>query len=437
MIQRPVALFSDVRGMSLLIALSGGADSTALTCMLAEARDALGLSLHAVHVHHGLRGADADGDAAFCEALCAKLGIPFGCVRLDLGQCDAGIETAAREARHRELEAAREALGADYIALAHHSRDQAETVLMHMMRGAGLRGLCGMRRISGRLYRPLLDMSPEALREWLTARGQGWREDHTNYIPDNPRNAVRLKLLPQMEGIYPGSERAIVRLADIACEEDRYMQDAAARLLAERCARLPNGFRIESPETAHPAVLRRAFAALLGEGASYDHIAALTALCGVRQGGCPLPDRREAVRTEGALYIVAPDRPRPVPVPYKPEGTMTLEGVGTLRAEQAPPVPVKDDPFTQVLDADKLEGCVLRTRLPGDRMRPLGTGDRKLKEILIDRKVDRPLRDFMPLLAREGRVLWLIGCAIGEEAKITGDTKRAVRLRWERSTVDS
>ena len=147
--------FSAVRGRRVLIALSGGADSVALAALLAEAREALGLTLFAAHLDHGIRPESAD-DADFCRALCAKLGVPFLTVRLDVpaeaARAGEGLETAARRLRHAWLRRVKDAVGADCIALAHHMDDQAETVLMHLARGAGPEGIGGMR---GALRRPV------------------------------------------------------------------------------------------------------------------------------------------------------------------------------------------------------------------------------------------------------------------------------------------
>ena len=161
-VQIPQISFDDVRGEHLLIALSGGADSVALACLLAQFREEYALRLTAAHLNHGIRGADADADAALCRSLCERLGIPLIEGRADVPRIarerGQGLEAAAREARYGFLREVRLRCGADRIALAHHLDDQAETVLMHLLRGTGPEGVCGMARVSGELYRPLLEV---------------------------------------------------------------------------------------------------------------------------------------------------------------------------------------------------------------------------------------------------------------------------------------
>ena len=172
-VQLPQICFDDVRGEHLLIALSGGADSVALTCLLAQSREKYALRLTAAHLNHGIRGADADADAALCRKLCDRLGIGLIEGHADVPriarETGQGLEAAAREARYRFLREARLRCGANRIVLAHHLDDQAETVLMHLLRGTGPEGVCGMARVSGELYRPLLEVRKAALVQYLEA----------------------------------------------------------------------------------------------------------------------------------------------------------------------------------------------------------------------------------------------------------------------------
>ena len=308
---------------------------------------------------------------------------------------------------------------------------------MHLLRGAGMSGLGGMRELQDGLYRPLLDVSPERLREYLAEIGQPWREDETNARADNPRNAIRLDLLPRMERVNPGSERAIGRCAAILRREDALLGEMTARFLNERAKTLPGGMIRLSTDGAHPALLGRAFYALLAERADGDHIARLLTICEGNGDACSLPGGWRAERVGGTVYLLPAAPYRVAPATLNLEGETQLGEIGTLTATPCAPVPISDDPYTQALDADVLQGCVLRTRRPGDRMRPLGTGEKKLKEIMIDRKIDRPLRDLTPMLAKEDRALWLIGVCVSDEAKITPATRRAVRLRFRPAVGNS
>ena len=203
-------------GSHVLLAISGGADSTALLCLLLEARQRLSLVLSCAHVEHGIRGEASLSDLAFVTALCREKGVPLYTAHVDApGYArtqGCGLEDAARTLRYAFLNRTADAIGADAIALAHHAGDQAETVLLHAMRGSDVHGLCAMRARSGRLIRPLLACSPEALRAYLAAIGQTFCEDATNADRAYARNRVRLDVLPQMERAVPGAGGALCRL---------------------------------------------------------------------------------------------------------------------------------------------------------------------------------------------------------------------------------
>lgn len=423
--------FSAVRGRRILIALSGGADSVALACLLAEARPEYGLTLFAAHVDHGIRPDSAE-DAEFCQALCADLDIPFLCARADVPASAranrAGLESEARRLRYQALRRFRQETGCDCIALAHHMDDQAETVLMHLSRGAGTRGLAGMRALSGDLYRPLLGLRKSELADYLRQAGRSWREDSTNRLDDNPRNALRLHVIPELEKCYPQFAAAAARCALSAQIESDYLDEQTAAFLSGAASECPFCSWIGIDPPPHRAVLRRAVRAKCPAELSWEQVNALEALCGRPRGKIDIDGKHFAERTGRRLYFVPKRPPRIDPVPLDPGGTVSLAGLCEITAQEAAPQPAFGDPMIQVLDAQALEGAVLRTRRPGDRFRPLGCGDRLLSDFLIDRKVDRPLRDALAIVARGGRALWVCGLGISEDAKIVPETRRALRL---------
>lgn len=189
-----------LKGQQAVLGLSGGRDSVALLLLLHEQ----GVRVHALHVHHGIRGAAADADAAFCRALCGRLGVFFAEKRVDVPALAAAsgdsLETAARTARRAALaEQARE-LGTRFVALAHHADDNAETVLFRLARGSsGCRGMQAVHEAQGICWlRPLLHLRRAELTAYLQARGQDWTEDATNAVPDVARNRLRLEVLPAL-----------------------------------------------------------------------------------------------------------------------------------------------------------------------------------------------------------------------------------------------
>ena len=187
-----------VRGRRWLVALSGGADSVALLRVLLALSPRMGSEVFALHVHHGLRGKSADADAEFCRALCRELGVPCRVVRLRLKK-GAGLAERARAARYRALEKERERRGANWVALAHHADDQAETVLARLARGAPASGLAGIPLVREPFVRPLLEESRASIVHYLENLGQDWREDPSNASDAAERNRIRRKIIPVIE----------------------------------------------------------------------------------------------------------------------------------------------------------------------------------------------------------------------------------------------
>ena len=423
--------FSAVSGKRLLIALSGGADSVALTAMLAECREELSIHLEAAHLDHGIRPESA-ADAEFCRKLCEGLDIPFHLKSIDVpaeaARMGLGLETAARELRYAYLESVRIETRSDYIVLAHHMDDQAETVLMHLARGAGPGGLCGMRMFSGRLYRPLLGCRKAELTDYVRSIGLSWREDSTNAVADTPRNAIRLNAIPAIEKSYPQFARAVSRYALSAQIEDDFVSECADSWLQGRAGKADFGLLIDLDELPHPAVLRRALIAACPVQLDSNRLNALHALCEARKGKFDLGRDWLAERTGRRMYFVRKRRSPIGPVPLAIAGETALPGICRIEAAPSPPIPVRDDPMRQCVDISALHDAVLRTRRPGDRFRPLGTGDRLLSDYLTDRKIDRPLRDSIALVARIDRVLWVCGLGLSEDAKLGDDTQSAALL---------
>ena len=427
----PAVDLACLRGKRVLIALSGGADSVALAAMLAEARSEYGLELFAAHMDHAIRPESAE-DAAFCRALCERLAIPLHTIRVDVPaeakRTGEGLETCARRLRYRWLRAVRAEVGADVIALAHHLDDQAETVLMHLARGAGPEGIGGMRARSGDLVRPLLNLRKSELIDFLKARGLTWREDATNALADTPRNALRLYGIPALEQSYPRFALAAARYAEAAQLESDYLAEQTDAFLAERHLAGPFGVFLGLTPPPHPAILRRALRRFCPADTGWEKLRELEALCAASRGKVEISGSLAAERGHRGLYFL-PNRPASTAeIPLKLNGVTALEGLCEVTAADAPPVPVADDPMTQVLDADALTGAALRTRRNGDRIRPLGCGVKLLSDYFTDRKVDRPLRDHVALVAKGNEILWVCGLGIAEGAKLTESTRRALRL---------
>jgi tRNA(Ile)-lysidine synthase len=234
-------------GERVCVAVSGGADSVALLLGLSEAnraKESLGVVLSAVHVHHGLRGAEADADETFVRDLCERLEVPLRVERVDVTSRQAaereGLEEAARELRYHIFWELMSSGNADVVATAHTLDDQAETVMMKLLRGAWTEGIGGIapivesqRQARGRIVRPMLRVRRAEVEDYLRNRKQTWREDTTNRDLSLMRNRVRHELMPMLRGFNPGIDGALARLAEIARDEEAFWQTEVARVMPQ------------------------------------------------------------------------------------------------------------------------------------------------------------------------------------------------------------
>jgi tRNA(Ile)-lysidine synthase len=427
-------------GETVVIGVSGGADSVALLRVLIDLAPVLRLRLHVVHVDHGLRP-DSPRDAEFVQALGARLGVPVDVVGVSVAA--GSVEAAARAARHAALEAAADRVGAARIALGHTADDQAETLMMRVLEGTGVRGLAGIPPVRGRLIRPLLESRHRDAVAALTAAGVPWLEDPSNRDPRFFRNRVRHALLPRLTEETGGD--LVARLGRLA-RRAREAVDALDRLAAAELSRLGR----EDDDGA--LVLSRSALAALPRPVAAEVLRAAAASLGSR---APLrawghrglrriladAQPRRAFRLGGVVLEVSGDRvrvggtraaaltPRELAVP----GRVELPEIG--RALEAVVVPAEDYAVPRGRDRVAFDAAglpprlLVRARRRGDHFRPFGGGDRRLKSFLIDAKVPRWDRDRLPLVDAGRDIVWVAGVRRGAAAPITPRTGTVVELR--------
>ena len=434
-------------GETVLIGVSGGADSVALLHVLLRLAPTLHLTLHVLHVDHGLRP-DSARDGEFVQALGARLGVPVDVVGVRVAS--GSVEAAARAARHAALEAAADRVGAARIALGHTADDQAETLLMRLLEGTGVRGLAGIPPLRGRLIRPLLESRHRHAVAMLATAGLDWLEDPSNRDPRFFRNRVRHGLLPQLEasrGTLPGcpDERDLVARLGRLARHAREAVDAIDRIAAAELARLAraeDGALVLS--RAALAALPRPVAAevLRGAAASLGSRAPLRAWGhrGLRRVLAESPPRRP-FRLGGVLVEVSGDHVRVggERAPALPQRELAVPGRVELpeigRALEAVLVSAADYALARGRDRVAFDAAalpprlVVRARRRGDRFRPFGGGDRRLKSFLIDAKVPRWDRDRLPLVDAGREILWLAGVRRGAAAPVTARTGTVLELR--------
>jgi tRNA(Ile)-lysidine synthase len=445
-------------GMRLAVGLSGGADSVSLLCALADRSRELGLVLHAAHLHHGLRGDEADADLAFSRQLASDLGIPFHEARVDTAAearrtpktpapADGGdlpadsIEGTARRLRYAWFRQLLRETPLDAVAMAHTLDDQAETVLAKFLRGAWTEGLSGIYPVlnfsEGRILRPLLQTSRREIEAFLHARNQPWREDSTNRHLTFTRNRIRHELLPQLENWNPQLRGHLVQMAQLARDEESWWQSEMPRLASSlilrgrpvrgggRASTADEGIALDITRLlAEPAALQRRIlrhvASLLQFSPDFDATEALRTLAITGKAGqkLELVQGLRAERTHRELRLTR-----------GPSSADKAASSEPLRYECVVPG-VLDAPSFAVrihLDfhpASSYSGhsaptAVLRPWKPGDRVHlRYSSGPRKIKEVLERMKVTGEDRTAWPVLEVGGRILWMQGAELEPDPAI-------------------
>ena len=455
----------------VVAAVSGGSDSVALFFLLREFAQAGELRLAGLaHLHHHIRGVAADEDAAFCRALAARAGVAAAVGDVDVPAAAerdrVSIEVAGRKARQQFFVEALASLGGHRIGVAHTRDDQAETVLLRLVRGAGPAGLAGIAPRRDHLVRPLLELTRSELCGYLESIGESWREDATNEDRAIPRNRVRHDIMPLLRQLNPRADSALARTADIL-RGDNDLLETLANNVGRPFVRTIGAGRVavnaDGLAGLPKALARRvALAALetVNPGQSYglkeaDHVCD-TARLPVK--GCPRGLGRGASNMAGAdverfgadVVLVkrgagGPEDPLADPplqsafdlrltIPgtvEQPRGGWTLTAEGPMYLQMAG-APGADQ---VVVDAGNLgSGLIVRQRRPGDRLHPLGApGRKKVQDVLVDRKVPRDDRDRVPIVTdATGRIVWVAGQVLAESFRVTPLTTTVVILTLRR-----
>jgi tRNA(Ile)-lysidine synthase len=450
-----------IPGQTVVVAVSGGADSVCLLYVLAGLQEQLPIRLHVAHLDHRLRGAASAADARYVAGLAHRLGLPATVASRDVQACRRehrlSLEEAAREVRYAFLGEVAAATGAGAVAVGHTADDHIETILMHIIRGSGLGGLRGLRPVSRRIcggrettiLRPLLVLSREETAPYCRRRRLRPRQDASNLSMEPLRNRVRLHLLPELRKYNPRIDDSLARLAQLAADDLDFIEAEADR-------RRPD---IEGEERGLVALDREKLAAL--PPSLQRHL--LRAAVASRLGGLKdieaghIEDMLEALEKPagkvvelpgGLTFIVEHDRflladagisycPFPV---LRGEAALNVPGQTVLpgwdvRAEIISPAAgmvSSSDEFVANMDLAAAGGrLTVRARRPGDRFRPLGLGAAKdLTDFMIDAHVPRTWRRRVPVVVSPGGIIWLVGWRIDERVMVTENTTRVLRLTF-------
>jgi tRNA(Ile)-lysidine synthase len=439
-------------GHTVLVAVSGGPDSMVLLHTLWRLRKPLGLQLFVAHLDHQMRPSAAE-DAAFVETMACDLGLRAICEARNVPayqrQHKLSPEDAARRVRYAFLRATATQLGADRIAVGHTADDQAETVLLRLLRGSGLRGLCGIPPVRGPVIRPLIRVPRADILDYARRQRLRFREDPSNDQRRYTRNRIRHDLLPALRQHYnPRLVQTLRTTARLLADDEAALQAVAhqhfllARLAAASASvRLKIDALTSLPLALQRRVLREALSELKSglQGVTSAHIAAILALlqsgAGTKRLGLPqgvVVERRYDVLL---MHRQAPSAAVHVDVPLPVPGVCLVEALGvTIVSDELPrhaaagPFPTGDVTW---LDAERVGRDVrVRTRRAGDLLQPLGSGyAKKLKAFLIDAKVPRAVRDRLPLVVTSAGIAWVAGVRPAEWAKVTPATRAVLRLK--------
>ncbi|MDO8588599.1 MAG: tRNA lysidine(34) synthetase TilS [Armatimonadota bacterium] len=443
-------------GETVIVAVSGGADSVALLHALWTLKESLALSLHVAHLNHGIRGRQADRDAEFVASFADEFGLPLIVEKVDVPALKKAwrlsTEEAARKARYEFFDRTAEAVGAGRVATAHTLDDQAETVLLNLIRGAGPDGLSGIPPVRGKYVRPLLHISRLEVLEYCAAHDLKYRTDSTNLRIEYRRNRVRLELIPLLESHYnPRVKSVLASSAEILREESGLLSALASELFDEAAIQtgpLEVVLDIGHLLRAHAALGRRcarmAIERVKGDlrDLSFEQVERI--LRRLDAGGdftLTLPSGVVYARREGAklrVYRIEPEPEVPaveVELPVPGRAASTELGVVITTELLSPPADYRRPlgSLDVVIDRDAVKGkLVLRNWRPGDRIRPLGMSEeKKLQDVFTDAKVPRRQRGFVPVVADREKIIWVAGMALSDAAKVTESTRQTLRLVCE------
>lgn len=413
-------------GDRVLCAVSGGMDSVYLLEQMRRILPERGAAVLAAHFNHHLRGAESDRDEAFVRDLCAEWAIP-----LFVGHAAglSGSEAEARAARYAFLEETAERERCAWILTAHTADDQLETMLLHLARGSGLRGLAGIPPRRGKLLRPMLDLTRAEVEACLTAQGIAHVEDSTNAASDYARNRIRHAAVPALRAVNAEAARHAARAAESLREDETFLQslaDAALSLDSEP------GVSLRDLRCLARPVRARVFRALFGAGLTQLHVELLHDFCAADEtASLDLPGCC-ALREQGRLFP-APETPPPLPeLELKPgmDETLPAHGLRVIVTEKQPPAEIYGSftvyRFKSTEIRDKL---MLTARRSGDRFRPAGRGcTKRLSDLLAERGVPASMRDQIPVLRDSAGVAGALNFTAERLAPQAGDDVLTVLL---------
>ncbi len=427
----------------IIVAVSGGADSMALLCALQQVQKILPFQMLAAHVHHGLRAGEADADMEFLRSECTKRNIPLEILQADVkaeAMVGEGVEQAGRRIRYAFFERLRKEYGYRYVATAHHADDNLETVLLHLTRGSGLHGLCGISPCNNDIIRPLLICTRAQIEAYCTENSIAYVTDSTNIDTAYSRNRVRQLVVPQLQIINPQVVEACTRLTADLREEDAFLQTLAQQMLSEAVLD-EDAYKIKPLLDAAAPLRRRALKLLLeqkGSDCEQKHILLLQTVLKSGSGAVQAPNGVTAIVKDDILRLQTADgQHKTKPLVAQP---LVMGKAVELAGTVYMPCCISQSDFVKkqkvykkvlhyVCDYDKLNGdLIVRARVAGDAFHPVGGAGKTLKKYFNEKRVPLGQRMATPVVCDKKGIVVLAGFSCDNRVRLDKTTKRVFLL---------
>lgn len=440
-------------GDNILIGLSGGADSVCLLVLLNDLKEEFDIHLYAVHVHHGLRGLEADRDADFSRQLCNNLNIPFYLVRrsieIEAKQHKISVEAAGRKARYDIFNKLKDEIGANKIAVAHHLNDQVETVLFHLMRGSGLKGLGGIKPVRGDIIRPLIECLRTDIEDFCKNEKIDYVNDTSNDTNHYSRNKIRHNLIPYIEKNFnPSFIRQAGFMSDLLREDEDFLETEAKRYY-ETVKKASGDHKIILDAGVllklHPSIRKRIYMCTILylcqslEGYESKHLNLIDDLLFMQTGKrISLLDGMSVQKVYQEVHFSNMFEKGTSWEYILPRNNIVLElkeinaklSIRTFNNKNT--IKNGENRYTKWFDYDKIIfNLTLRNRRDGDFIYLNGSTQRKkLKDFFIDLKIPRDERNHIPLLADGSHVIWVIGYRVNKDYQVTEKTNKILEINF-------
>ena len=444
-------------GDGIIVALSGGPDSMCLLHILHSLRKKYNLTIYAAHINHMLRGNESDMDERVCEEYCQGLGVEFFSRSVDIEKMalEQGISTemAGRDARYSFFEELMNKVGAQKIAVAHNQNDQAETVLMRLMRGTGIEGLVGIKPVRDEIFiRPIINVTRTEIEEYCETNKLPARIDKTNFEPIYSRNKVRLELIPYIEKNFNGDIiTTLSRMCELIKRDEEFIQENVTKYFEKVCDISDEKVIIYNDAfNLHPAVISRIIrkALLIFKGDINNiqsiHIDNVIKIQRSETGKFTVvPKGIVITNVYGNIEITRKQQNREIHKSNINEclelkmGDNYVKNLGVnIRIKQVSnnkSMNFKGKENVKYFNCDNVKNISVRVRKDGDRFVPFGMkGSKKLKDIFMDLKVPRDKRDFVPLICFDEEISWIVGYKISDKFKIHEGVKNIIEVTVER-----